>query len=290
MTKQWFLDSGSLSGIVESKAFFGDLVEFHWQYYSELLFQRNQIREQLKSALRAKAQPFEFENWQRVVKYKYSLDPLSAKGSLVEPGGRFNVGQIDPARYTVFPALYIASDKGTALSEALGREQNNGSLTPEEVALTKPDSITAVSVSGKLESVFDVRERSNLAPFVNLIKNFKVSKSLVIKARRLQFPLQLVTTTKELGAVLDQRNWREWPMVYDVPSTCQVFGGLVMNAGIEGILYNSAITKRECLAVFPQNFLNSSSFLELDDAVPSETVQRRIDSSNFGGFAADTII
>ena len=71
-------------------------------------------------------------------------------------------------------------------------------------------------------------------------------------------------------------------MIFDVPSTCQVFGGLVMNAGIESILYNSAITQRECLAIFPQNFLNSSSFLELDDPIPSEEVQRRIDSTNFG--------
>jgi hypothetical protein len=70
-------------------------------------------------------------------------------------------------------------------------------------------------------------------------------------------------------------------MLYDVPSTCQVFGGIVMNAGIEGILYNSAINQGECLAIFPQNFLNSSSFLELDDEPPSAEVQRRIDSTNF---------
>ncbi len=70
-------------------------------------------------------------------------------------------------------------------------------------------------------------------------------------------------------------------MVYDVPATCQVFGGLVKDAGIEGIRYNSAITERECLAIFPQNFLNSSSFLQLDDLAPAEKVQSRIDSSNF---------
>jgi RES domain-containing protein len=68
-----------------------------------------------------------------------------------DPGGRFNVGDIDRARYPAFPALYIASDKGTALAEVLGREKRADSLTPEELALTKPDSITAASVSGKLE-------------------------------------------------------------------------------------------------------------------------------------------
>jgi len=282
MSKGWErLESGRISDILRSKRYFEQLVELHWEYYSELAFQRNQIREQLKSSLRDKAQPFAFPRWQRIVRYKYSLVPLSTKGSLVDPGGRFNVGDIDRARYPAFPALYIASDRGTALAEVLGRQESAGSLTPEELALTKPDSITAVSVSGKLESVIDIRGRDNLGGFVNLIKDFRLSKSLIVKARRFRFPLRLVRTTTELGAALEQPDWRNWPMVYDVPSTCQVFGSLVMNAGIEGILYSSTITQRACLAIFPQNFLNSSSFIELDDAVPDAKVQRRIDSGNF---------
>ena len=43
-------------------------------------------------------------------------------------------------------------------------------------------------------------------------------------------------------------------MVFDVPSTCQIYGRFVMNAGIEGILYNSAITQRACLAIFSSKF------------------------------------
>jgi hypothetical protein len=285
MIKRWeVLDSGLISDILQSKARFEHLVEFHWDYYSELAFQRNQIREQLKGSLREKAQPFEFSKWQRIVRYKYSLTPLSPKGSLVDPGGRFNIGELDRVRYRVFPALYIAADKGTALAEVLGRDESTGSFSPEDLALTKPDSITAVSVSGKLESTLDIRERNNLARFVNLIKDFRLSRSLILKARKLKFPLRLVKTAKELGGVLEQRDWRNWPMAFDVPAACQVFGGLVMDAGIEGILYNSAITQRLSLAIFPQNFLNSSSYVELDDAVPAEEVQRRIDSSNFSKF------
>jgi hypothetical protein len=282
MIKRWeLLDSGRISDILQSKALFEQLVEFHWEYYSELAFQRNQIREQLKSCLREKAKPFEFSKWQRIVRYKYSLAPLSTKGSLTDPGGRFNIGELDRTRYRVFSALYIAADKGTALAEVLGRDESTGSLTPEELALTKPDSITAVSVSGKLESVLDIRERNNLAGFVNLIKNFKLSGPLILKARKLGFPVRLITTVKELSMVLEKRGWREWPMVFDVPDACQIFGGLVMDAGVEGILYNSAITQRLCLAIFPQNFLNSSSYVELDDVAPTKDVQRRIDSSNF---------
>ncbi|MGA8309582.1 MAG: RES family NAD+ phosphorylase [Terriglobales bacterium] len=282
MSNRWEpLDWGRISDIARSKARFEELVEFHWDYYSELAFQRNRIREQLRTALREKAHPFEFSKWQRVVRYKYSLTPLSTKGSLVDPGGRFNVGEIDRTRYRVFPALYIAGDKGTALAETLGREKGMDSFTPEELALTKSDSITVVSVSGRLESVLDIRERKNLAAFIALIRNFRLSSSLIRKARRLDFPVQLVTTSAELVRVLTQPDWRNWPMVFDVPSACQIFGELVMDAGIEGIQYNSSLTDKECLAIFPQNFLNSSSYIELDDAVPAENVQRRIDSSNF---------
>lgn len=282
MRRRWQeLESGRISDILKSKAYFEQLVEFHWQYYSELAFQRNQIREQLKSCLREKACPFQCSRWQRVVKYRYSLSPLSTKGSLVDPGGRFNVGEIDRTRYPVFPALYLACDKGTALAEVLGREEDAAPLTPEELALTKPDSITVISVSCKLESVLDVRDGANLAGFVNLVRDFRLSRSLTEKARKFRFPVRLVRSTTELLAALEQRDWRNWPMACDVPAACQVFGGLVMNAGIEGILYNSSITQKQCLAIFPQNFQNSSAFVQIDDTAPNVGVRCRIDSSNF---------
>jgi len=152
MIRRWQLESGRVSDIIKSKKLYEDLVEFHWRYYSELAFQRRRIREELNSSLRNAAAAFQFSGWQRVVKYKYSLDPLSAKASLFDPGGRFNVGAIDPTRYPMFPALYLAADKGTALAEVIGRDKDVGSLTPEQLALTKPDSISAVSVTGKLEA------------------------------------------------------------------------------------------------------------------------------------------
>jgi hypothetical protein len=285
MTRRWgLLESGRISDIVRSKIFYEDLVEFHWRYYSELAFQRKKIREQLNSSLRGAAAGFQFPGWQRVVKYKYSLDPLSAKRSLCDPGGRFNIGAIDPTRYPMFPALYLASDKGTALAEVLGRDKNVGSLTPEELALTKPDSISAVSVSGKLESVLDVRASSNLSALVNLIKSFKLSRPLISEARRLRFPLQLITTEAELKSALMYDNWRNWPMLYDVPAAGQIFGGIAVDAGIEGILHESALTGKECLAVFSQNFVNSSSYIQLDDPAPSDDVRTRLDSTNFADF------
>src|SRR5208282_2255449 len=103
MIRRWQLESGRVSDIIKSKKLYEDLVEFHWRYYSELAFQRRSIREELNSSLRNAAAAFQFPRWQRVVKYKYSLDPLSAKASLFDPGGRFNVGAIDPTRYPMFP-------------------------------------------------------------------------------------------------------------------------------------------------------------------------------------------
>lgn len=284
MTKQWFLESATARDIARSKAHFEALVEFHWRYYYELEIQRSKIRDQLHASLRESAGAFEFQNWQRAVKYKYSLDPLGTKGSLVDPGGRFNIGEIDPARYRVFAALYLAKTKGTALAEVLGRESNTGELTPEELALTKSDSITVVSVTGKLDFVLDVRNRNNLSAFVNLVKDFKLPKALIVRARILGFTLRLIRTVSELGKVLEQRPWREWPALYDVPAVSQIFGGIAMDAGVEGILYNSVITGDPCLVLFPQTFLNSSSWVQLDDPAPKPEVPRRIDSSNFSAF------
>jgi hypothetical protein len=285
MTRRWeWLESGRVSDIVKSKKLYEDLVEFHWRYYFELAFQRKKIRDELNASLRDAAASFEFSQWQRIVKYKYSLDPLSATGSLSDPGGRFNIGAIDTTRYPMFPALYLAADKGTALAEVLGREKDVGSLTPEELALTKPDSISAVSVSGKLDAVLDIRVSGNLSEFVDLIKTFRLSRPLIVEARRLRFPVQLIATVAELKRVLMLDNWRNWPMLYDVPAGGQIFGGIAVDAGIEGILYESVLTGKKCVAVFPQNFQNSSSYVELDDPAPSDDVRMRMDSSNFAEF------
>ena len=57
----------------------------------------------------------------------------------------------------------------------------------------------------------------------------------------------------------------------DVPSSPQIFGQLVWEAGIEGILYNSKFSEKECLVIFPQNFDETcGSFVELDDPAPQE--------------------
>jgi len=268
-----------------SRKLYQERAQFHSEYYSELEYLRSQIYDELKSSLLERAQPFEFLNWQRAVKYKYSLVPLSAKGSLADPGGRFNVGAIDASRFPMFAALYLASDKKTALAELLGREDGPvNSLTPEELALTKAASITVVSLSGKLESVLDITDAKNLTPFINLIKGFKISSKLIFKGRKVGLSVGLIRDSTTLMKVLQSTAWREWPMGYDVPAPSQIFGRIVQDAAIEGILYRSVLTDSTWLAVFPQNFQNSSACIEIDDPCPAETLHRRIDSTTFKNF------
>lgn len=275
------LESGLVADIPKTKAATEQLLRFHWDYYSELAYQRNKIYDLLKASLRCRATPLEFSQWQRVVKYKYSLDPLNTTGSAMDPGGRFNIGAIDRVRYPVFQALYIASDKGTALAELLGRTTGGVSaLTAEEMALTRPDSITVVSLSGKLEAVLDVRDPHNLTEFVGQIKGFRLSPSLTAMGRRLGDPVQLVKTGEELAENLRTKEWRRSPMLYDVPANCQIFGRIALDAQIDAIQYDSVLTGKECICVYPQNFRNSTSYVELDDPIPEGIINRRLDATN----------
>src|SRR5687767_8560497 len=120
-SREYQLDRTSANEIRFYKKHTEELLQFHWQYYAELAYQRRRILEQLQESLlkNCSPEPFVFDDWQRAVKFKYSLDPLSVKGSLSDPGGRFNIGAIDTTRFPPFPALYLASDKDTALQELL---------------------------------------------------------------------------------------------------------------------------------------------------------------------------
>jgi len=65
------------------------------------------------------------------------------------------------------------------MAELLGRDESGSTgLTPADLALTKETSITILAVSGKLESVLDVRDPKNLVPFVNLVRDFSLTMTL----------------------------------------------------------------------------------------------------------------
>lgn len=151
-----------------------DELENVWFYHLEA--QRKSVRTQLLEALQSvRCKPLVIENWRRIVDYKYTLEPLNCAGSLcnAEGGGRFNAGiELDDQTIARWPALYIAENHETAYREKfqLEQKQNINGLMVNELALAPGTNYTAVSLSGKLNKVFDLGLLSNLTQFVKVLK------------------------------------------------------------------------------------------------------------------------
>ena len=227
------------------------------------------------------------DRWTRIVDYKYSLQPLSAAGSLVR-GGRFNIGNdLDPGKYPVFPALYLAEDHDTAYAERFGqRPSGSGGLEGHEYALRTPGSFTSVNVNGQLHNLFDLRNAKNLRQFIAIISGFELPKELrnLAASAGIKSPL-LVRSAGQLKMSLLAHNWRLYPSQYEIPSNPQVFGRLVVDAGFDGIIYASTKGPKACVALFPTNFSGSESHVELADDAPRGTTHTRLDQETWAEIA-----
>ncbi len=277
------LDSFSARNIHDAIQYRDKFLRYHWDYYQNLAFQRDQFSEQIKTAIfQAHEGPFNLKRWRRIVRYKYSMEPLSVQGSMTDPGGRFNLGEIHPNNFIPFPALYLASDRATGLQEALSQDVNRENENHAfDSALANPASFSDVSVSGTLETVINLSNPERLEPLIKIIRTFTVPPHLCIAAKELGFQEpKLVRDTETLIQALLAPNWREWPMQFDVPSTSQIFGRIVEQSGIAGIVYPSKFTHLDCLAAFPQNF-EGNSLLELDDEAPKDVKLRRLDQNTW---------
>ena len=259
-------------------------LRYHWDVYNDLAFKRSKVVDKIKKRLREAAKAYyKFSKWQRAVTYRYSDQPFSITGSILDPaGGRFNIGDINPAQFPKFPALYIALDKPTAMQEALCQQipsgQENQAL---DFALMNPTSISMISMSGLLSSYIDLSDPARLKPFVELIKHFPIPEPLKKEAKELRLPpLQLIKTVPDLMTSLLNPDWRFNPMQCDVPAPSQLFGQLVSEAGIEGIIYASKYSSRPCLAVYLHNF-EEGSFIQLDEPAPAGVKIRRVDSKTW---------
>jgi hypothetical protein len=261
------------------------LTEFHIIFRGDLARQRANISSWLKTLLERHAQSFEFKDWFRVVEHKFSLDPLNARGSILsETGGRFNIGNIDQSQFPIFPALYIAKDMKTAFFEKFGIMENEiqGKLSAHERALTMKTSISAIRLHGNVTQVVDVENRKVLKKFVEMTKHFRVPKEAISLAKRLSIPPPFVSQNpKQLLMAIMDRNWRGFSMHIDYPSNSQHFGQIAHGAGLEGILYRSTKNGDRCLAIFPENFKNSDSYVELTDAAPTGQKVRRLDRNTW---------
>ncbi len=229
--------------------------------------------------------PFEFKDWARVVDWRYSTAPLSMAGSVQRDGGRFNIGSgLNPAAYSPFPALYLAEDFDTAFRERFGlkRASTVGGLSAEEITLRRPTSFSHVKLQGAVDGVIDIGNPEALKAIVTVLARFKLPVNVLSMARAVGLrPPGLIRTAAGLQRQLLHSNWRVQPSQYDLPANSQIFGRLCVAAGVHGILYPSAKDdSKRCLALFPQNWPATDSFVEIVDTPPSQAGETRLDGNS----------
>lgn len=253
--------------------------EYARESYRQLARQRAPLRGQILQALRlAAVGPRSFERWQRVLPYKFSHQPLSCAGSISsQAGGRFNIGKLlgnNPPK--PIDALYLAEDRQTACCEVYGQDQNTSSgLTPADLALQDSHSMSYVAVNVRLVSFIDLHQMERLQPFLDIIKGFTFTKKVEQQARALKVsPETVVTSLETLKMGLLSHHWRQHPILADVPSVGQVFGELVCDAGVEGIVFPSVRSgdDKSCLVIYPK-CVRAESRVELADDSPPGTVR-----------------
>ena len=111
---------------------------------------------------------YSFENWFRLTRTKYAIDPLNCRGSMEDSsGGRFNIGSIKKDRFPPFPALYVGNGKDTCIKEIYsGMEHFFNSK--------RGDSF--FRISGYIHSLLDITAKGSLNKFIKLIKQITLSK------------------------------------------------------------------------------------------------------------------
>jgi len=244
--------------------------------------QRNAAR-LLDALLSQTLSSFSFEEWSRIVDYRYGLEPLSAAGSLKGEGGRFNIGsELSPGAFTAFPALYIAEDHETAFRERFAgpSEAKPRGLSTQDLALRSRGSFTQVRLHGVIENLIDIGNLDTLKPFANVLREFPIPRDVRQLARKLGLrpPPWLIRSPITLQRQLLHPNWRMLPQQFDLPANSQIFGRIAAAAGIHGILYPSARNAaKRCIALFPQNWAGSGSFVQVSDQAPKGAWLTRID-------------
>lgn len=261
-----------------------DLDRLHSLLYFGFVEQRNVLRKELLAALQAPAfAPFEFQDWVRIIPYRYCLSPLSARGSLNGIGGRFNAGRDIPSHVVApWPALYLAENFDTAFREKYGSARNDlrGPLKPEELALQTPESITSIRLNGQISRVFDLTDTAKLKPFCEALARCKMPREVAVVLRRLkirQREITIVKTPAQLQAAVMAHNWRQWPVQFEVPAHGQILASLLIAAGYEAIVYRSSKSDKRCLAVFPSNIGSNDTRIELAPGYPEQVDHSRLD-------------
>jgi hypothetical protein len=279
------LEEFTRASLAQWRAAGKNLERFSQTLFFDLERHRAQHSAELVEAIRSSSKgPLEFQGWSRLVDYRFSNEPLSMEGSIKADGGRFNIGRLlNPAAYTPFPALYVAEDFAAAFRERFGIDKKGsfGGLAASDLVLRREASFSSVALNLRLENLIDIGDVDSLKATSEILRRFQMPKSISVQGRRLRLKVPgLVRTPTGLQRQLLSPNWRVEPTQYDLPSNSQIFGRLCAAAGAHAILYPSVRdSSKRCLALFPQNWKGSSSFVELVGAIPSEVLVRRVDGN-----------
>lgn len=277
------LDRFSEESIERWNELSADLDELQDVLYFNLEPERRRRRPALLEALqRIEPVSMPLENWSRIVDYQWTLQPLSAAGSLTYIGGRYNPGiDLDGCTFAAWPALYIAEDHATAFREKFQLEQGQKveGLTAEELSLSAGKSHTTVVLNGKLSRVFPFTPTS-LGPVAREFAKIKMPARVEQIKRKLKIKaddLRMLTTGKQLHDVAAVHNWRVLPIHFGLPAPSQILAELIRAADFEAIAYQSSKGSGVCLAVFVDR-LAPGSFIEVVGSAPGGAVTR-LDSS-----------
>lgn len=266
-----FIDVLNISDIRRYKQRMEAILDYHYQHYTFFQQERDKRLPAIKEAIMNASQSFSFTSWHRIFAYQFWNNPLSSKGSILnDPGGRFNVGDINELKFPKFPALYIAENFEVAYRERnqiSPSQKNDSGLSTNDLVLTNTNSTIDLLIEGHIISTIDLSNPNTLKNFYEIIKPIKLPKDLEKKAKMLNIPIMYhVNSYEELLNSILLDNWRELPMQLDIPSNSQIFGQLAHAAGIEGIIYPSKMSEaKKCIAVFPKNFENSNSCVGIQD-------------------------
>ena len=252
--------------------------DYFFDEYNYYFNKREKLKKEIIFSLNEKVIAYSFQNWFRLTGTKYAMNPLNCKGSVENAtGGRFNIGNIKKDRFPTFPALYIANKKETCIKEV---------YPGMEHFLTSKRGDSFFQISGHIHSLLDITKKGSLDKFIKTIKQIKLSKTLQNRAKKLNLEkVKSIQTITEFKNIIYSVDWRKSPNLYNVPAPSQIFGQLAKDAGIEAILYRSTKKSRAglCIAVFPENFKNSDSYIELKDC-PKGITNKKIDSKTFENF------
>lgn len=282
----YVLDAFSHRDIKRWKKQYAAVSEYCWDHYSYFAHKRSLLNNQLKQSLLQNCKAYEFSNWCRVIDYRFSHEPLSAKGSIIiDPGGRFNIGDIDQIKFPRFAGLYLAEDPVTALREKCGLDPqgNHDGLTGSELNLIK--NTATVQVKGSISYLLNLTDPHTLRDFYNHLKTIHLPIQFISRAKKLRMDaMRPVHSEAELLDTLLCDEWRAMPMQFDIPANSQILGQLAYTAGIEGILYPSIKTQKKCLVIYPENFRLTDSYIEIEGQTPDNVIHKRIDKNTFNNF------